>query len=207
MQNQLDIAIMNSQSVVRNMQAMEKKGDSDMWIIIILGVIVFLAILSRKKSTRITNQKSMVDEISAIAKSSGTYYSIMSSVQMGDMHESVIIMKNNGLKERYGFKEHNFEYLSYDGMVNLFNALAKNLNGSVEIKYKTVYGRGSDTITSVSEGFTPGGGSGYYANTVGGADCAKVPVEIRFYCEKATQQRKEIQDEKKQKNQQLRKSF
>ena len=109
--------------------------------------------------------------------------------------------------ERYGFKEHNFEYLSYDGMVNLFNALAKKLNGSVEIKYKTVYGAGSDAITSISEGILPGGGTGYYVNTAGGAGSAEVPVGIILYCEKTTQQRKQIQAEKKQKNQQLRKSF
>lgn len=151
------------------------------------------------------NQRSMVSEICGLAKRGSKFRAISSSVGQFDKHASVWIHRTDSTEERYSFNAHGYENLTYNGMVQLFNTLKQELNGSLEISYKEVGGY-SDTITSVSEGIGSGGSTAYYVNTAGGGS-AKLPTGITLYSEEETRRRQQMKHEAELRKKQYKKTF
>ncbi len=78
----------------------------------------------------------LVNEIIEFAELGGSYYIISSTVGTRGRHASVWVHRESGAKDRYAFRDHGYDYLSYEGMVELFNTLAKKVRGHVEISWE-----------------------------------------------------------------------
>lgn len=170
---------------MRNMSLFFIIQDIILWLLMI-GVIVgivylivkfvgsILSIPERKRKAEYRkredeelhkNQQNLINEIYQQA-SRDRWWAISSQIGKGN-HASVFIHRYDGSTERFGFREHGYDYLTQDGMINLYKSLEFKTLGKLHFSYREIGGY-SDTVTSFSEGFTPGGGTGYYANTVGG---------------------------------------
>lgn len=137
------------------------------WLILI-SIIFFIYSLIKNlsnKTKKKINQKSLIDEIFRQANTDRCW-TISSSVGRRN-HASVFIHRYSGKEERFGFREHGYDYLILEGIIKLYKVLEeKKTRGKLHYSYEEVGGY-SDTVTSFSSGFTPGGGTDYYANTVG----------------------------------------
>lgn len=157
------------------------------YTLIIAFIILMVFYFKSKSSPRIRNiqKRELVDDICSFVYSNGGYLRISSEVSYSGKHASVHIHRPSGSIDRYGFQDHGYDVLDYPGMKALYAQLSRKLSGHVEVSTKEVSGSGSDAITSISSSFTPGGGTGYTANTAGGAGTATIVVGINIWSPEA----------------------
>ena len=162
----------------------------------------------RMSQEQINNSIELVNDICQHALAgSEKWWAISSEVGAGK-HASVYIHRYSGKTERYGFREHGYDYLTLPGMVKLFKELELKLNGYVKYSYREYYGCGSDAITFVSSSFTPGGGTGYTVNTADGGGGGKKLEGITLYCpEHAKELREKELHEIENRNKKYKKTF
>lgn len=145
------------------------------------------------------NKNDLVDQICNLA-TKDSFIKIESTIDWRKRHGGVSIYRTNNERDYFSFISHGFDALPWKGMHDLFKALKKRLKGSIEIEYKDIGGGYSSSVASVSSGFTPGGGTGYYVDCSDGGSC-RVPVRITLYSPEETRKRKlKKQQEEMEKN-------
>lgn len=137
-------------------------------LLIPLGMVcsfIFWVIQTEKNDRKQrNNRRELIDLLVNYINNNGIIYAAAENrhTTMDGIH-----FKSKNQKMFFRFYDYGYANISWQEMVELFKTMEKKLNGYLKIYYKTVGGY-DDTITSVSTGFTPGGGTGYYANRAGG---------------------------------------
>lgn len=171
-------------------------------ILLIVGGFSSFARSAVKKN----NQRKLVNSIyEQMINRDDDWWAVSSEVRSGN-HASVLIHRYSGKKERYGFKEHGYACLSEYGMRDLFQTLERKTHGKLHYSYKDIGGVGSSTITSFSEGFAPGGGTAFYANTSDSVSGSAL-IGLTLYCPEYKRQLKEKQRKEREEVKRYKKTF
>ena len=177
--------------------------------IFIIGVIVLIIVLIKSFINRAKiadNRHTLVNDIYMQALSSNDrWYAISSKIGNGK-HASISIHRYSGKIDRFGFKEHGYDDLTRDGMLSLFHALKRTTEGELDYSYDEIGGYSGGAVTSFSTGFTPGGGTGLYANTTSDRP-AKDLIGISLYSREYAAMRKEKARQKAENEKKYKKTF
>lgn len=123
------------------------------------------------------NRRALINELCNFARSDN-YVCIDAEFRIDHPYYSSICFKTaNGVAYFY-LNKHGYADISEDNLMNILKTLEKRLDGYLKIYYKEVGGY-DDTIT-VTEGFVPGGGTGYYVSS-GGYGTANVPTHAYLF--------------------------
>lgn len=123
------------------------------------------------------NRRALINELCNFARSDN-YVCIDAEFRIDHPYYSSICFKTaNGVAYFY-LNKHGYADISEDNLMNILKTLEKRLDGYLKIYYKEVGGY-DDTIT-VTEGFVPGGGTGYYVSN-GGYGTANVPTHAYLF--------------------------
>ena len=143
------------------------------------------------------NRRELIDLLVNYIKSNGIIYA---TARDKNTTQDGIDFKSKNQEMYFRFYDYGYANISWQEMVELFKTMEKKLNGYLKIYYRDVGGY-DDTITSVSTGFTPGGGTGYYANRAGGGS-SRVEDRVELYFGQAAiyRQNADIEYERKRKS-------
>lgn len=123
------------------------------------------------------NRRALINELCNFARSDN-YVCIDAEFRIDHPYYSSICFKTaNGVAYFY-LNKHGYADISEDNLMNILKTLEKRLDGYLKIYYKEVGGY-DDTIT-VTEGFVPGGGTGYYVSN-GGYGTTNVPTHAYLF--------------------------